>query len=376
MSQPQFKWKERLKRIKELWECGFYEKLDKTWACCFPIREGKKKVLWEITNKCNSNCRHCCSNSSKEGNTDELSFEEVLKVIDDLSEWGIKEVYFTGGEPLVKDGILEILKYARKKFEILSFATNGLALTQEVAKEIKEIGPDYVGVSIDHFVPEKHDEIRGVEGAFQRTCEGVKNLLKYGINVRIGCVITRDNYCEIEEMIKMAVSLGAPAILFVWLQPIGRAVNNETNFRFGVPKSEYLTVGETLWRLKEKYETSMQIEVMFRRFPIRPSPLDGCKGGSEFFYIRADGSVGPCPWVSKQDKKYLVDGLRKYRFGEIVNSSQFREFRELVKERRSKIEKCEECKFKEHCELGCPGITRLWSGSYYLPDPICEMQTK
>ncbi|MCW1300975.1 MAG: radical SAM protein [Candidatus Nanoarchaeia archaeon] len=369
------KWEERLRRVKELWESGFYEKMDRTWACCFPIRERKKKVLWEITNKCNSNCRHCCSNASREGMADELSFEEIIEIIDELSEWGIKEVYFSGGEPLVKERILEILKYARRKFEILSFATNGLALDEKIAEEIREIAPNYVGVSIDHFIPEKHDEIRGVKGAFQKTCEGVRKLLKYGINVRIGCVITKDNYEYTEEMIKMAINLGAPAILFVWLQPIGRAVSDDVNLRFGVPIAEYLSVAKILWELKEKYETSMQIEVMFRRFPLKFLPLEECRGGSEFFYIKANGAVGPCPWISKQDEKYLVDGLRKFSFSEIVNSQPFKEFRELIK-RRAEIEKCSKCEFRDKCGLGCPGITKLWTGSYYSPDPICELFRK
>jgi len=122
-------------------------------------------VVWNFTNVCNLRCKHCYQSAGKKL-PHELSLEKRLDVIDQLAKEDVFSIAFSGGEPLMDKDIWKVIKRAKENFMYVSVATNGTLITPQVAKRLSDVGVDYVEISLDSVNPEKHDEFRGVKGAW------------------------------------------------------------------------------------------------------------------------------------------------------------------------------------------------------------------
>jgi len=339
----------------------------KAYACLFPVRNGRRRAMWEVTNACNAKCKHCCSSAAdaKEG---ELSYEQSLSLLDDLYDRGFNEIYFSGGEPLMKERFVDIVEYARKKFSNVVFSTNGMLVDEGAARRIAKIGADYVNISIDSISPEKHDAMRGVKGLHRKAVSAAKMLAENGANVRLGFTITNDNWQEISEFAELAKATGAGAVVYNFFLPIGRGADNpEMAVRNDVAKS----VVNELCALRERYEVREgTMKVMYRRFPDKGVPLEECPGGDRLLHISPDGTASPCSWIEKLEPSYS-SGSRfpEVSVKELLASEGIKSFRELVKERKKTD--CGPCK-AEGCGHGCPALARVSKGSLKERDPICE----
>ena len=133
-------------------------------------------ISWNMTKRCNLRCAHCYLDASYlTGDvTDELSTVECFRVIDQMAEVNPNAVLIlTGGEPLLRKDIFEISRYASDKGFMTVLGTNGIPITDGVAKKIKESGIKGVGVSLDSLNPERHDSFRGINGAWDNTIKGI-----------------------------------------------------------------------------------------------------------------------------------------------------------------------------------------------------------
>ncbi|MEM4649082.1 MAG: radical SAM protein, partial [Candidatus Bathyarchaeia archaeon] len=153
------------------------------------------QVVWEITSACNLKCKHCSANAGVGSN--ELNTEEALKAIDELDKFGITILAFSGGEPLIRKDFLKLAKYAADKGIYVAVATNATLITREKAKEMKEAGIEYVQISLDGATPETHDSFRGAPGTFNRTIEGIKNVVAEDFFVNVSTTVTKLNYREV-----------------------------------------------------------------------------------------------------------------------------------------------------------------------------------
>ena len=114
------------------------------------VREGAGPVVvWNSTRTCNLKCRHCYMSSDAKKYNDELSTEEAKRFIDDLAEFNVPVLLFSGGEPLIRPDFFELAAYAAEKGVRPTLSTNGTLITPEVAQRIKDIGVGYVGISLD-----------------------------------------------------------------------------------------------------------------------------------------------------------------------------------------------------------------------------------
>src|SRR4030042_1468058 len=130
------------------------------------ISPNLRMVAWEITRSCNLFCAHCRSSSTAGAYENELSTEECLRLIDDILEVGKPVIILSGGEPLLRQDLFRIAKYAVKKGLRVVMGTNGTLITDEVAAELKTIPISRVAVSIDFPTPELQDKFRSKAGAF------------------------------------------------------------------------------------------------------------------------------------------------------------------------------------------------------------------
>ncbi len=139
-------------------------------------------VVWNITNRCNLHCLHCYSSSSDNVSPDELTTEEGLRLIDDLSDYRVPVIIFSGGDPIMRADLFTLAAHAFKKGIRCALSTNGLFIEGDTAKKIKDTGFSYVGVSLDG-IGETNDRFRGMKGAFEKGLSGLKNCQAEGITV-------------------------------------------------------------------------------------------------------------------------------------------------------------------------------------------------
>ena len=155
-------------------------------------------VVWNITRACNLKCVHCYNDSGAGTARDELSTEEAKIVLDDLAQFGVPSVLFSGGEPLMRPDLFELIGYAGERGVRTVISTNGTLITADVAKKIKQHGVSYVGISLDG-VGEVNDKFRGVPGAFDRAVQGIKNCRDAGVRIGLRLTLTKKNIHDQES---------------------------------------------------------------------------------------------------------------------------------------------------------------------------------
>ncbi len=161
--------------------------------------ERKPVVVWNVGRRCNLHCVHCYSDSSNRAFEGELTTAEGRALIDDLADFGIPSLLFSGGEPLMREDIFELIGYARLKGVRTTLSTNGTLITPEVAGLLRELGMGYVGISLDG-IGLVNDMFRGHKGAFDKAVAGFRNCKAAGQRVGLRMTLTRRNCENLEEI--------------------------------------------------------------------------------------------------------------------------------------------------------------------------------
>ncbi len=172
-----------------------------------------------VTYRCNMRCIFC-DLPAKETGKPELPEEKFKEIINELSSMGSTGVSFTGGEPLLRQDIFNLIHHAKKKNIATQLTTNGLLLTRETCKKLIDAGLDDFGVSLESHLPDVHNRIRGAKGAWHKVVEGIENFVKIrdatkGItDITISTVINRDNLDHIREFVDFCKGIGVNNISF------------------------------------------------------------------------------------------------------------------------------------------------------------------
>jgi radical SAM protein with 4Fe4S-binding SPASM domain len=326
-------------------------------------REASRKVhkltylFWEVSLSCNFHCRHCGSNCERKQYQDDLTTEEIKKVFREISEdYDVKKITIavTGGEPLLRKDVFEVMGYARSLGFHWGMVTNGWSITPEVVEKMKESGMETIVVSIDGL-KETHDRFRDMPGSFDRAANGVKSLAqaKFLKDLQITTSVHRQCFGELEEMYKLFSTLGITSWRVMNVDPIGRAEIDK----------EILLTSEELKKLlsfiKEKrkkcpFKISYSCD-QFLGFDYDDSVRDQpfyCGTGINIGSILQNGDIFVCPNVPRLPE--LIQGnIKKDRFSDVWEN-KFELFRDP---KRTACEKCLQCSDWEYC-LG--GSFHLW----------------
>ena len=192
--------------------------------CLFKV--DKKRVIWEVTKYCNYKCKHCCASADLIDTKDELTTKQSKNILKQLKDFGVEEIYFSGGEPFSKKDILDILRTARQYGITCNISTNGSFLTDEIASELSKMKINKVHISLDSNIEDDFNEFRG-GNYFEPTINAIKLLKKHHIYVRVGTVIWKKNYKTLEDMIKYLCDLNVDEMVFNWLVQVGRLKDNK-----------------------------------------------------------------------------------------------------------------------------------------------------
>jgi 12,18-didecarboxysiroheme deacetylase len=181
----------------------------------------KPVVVWNVTRACNLKCIHCYAHAVGRSREKELTTEQAKTMIDDLAQFGVPVLLFSGGEPLVRPDLVELARYAVAKGMRAVISTNGTLITREKAKELKSVGLSYVGVSLDGMEA-INDQFRGKKGAFKEAMEGIRNCQEAGLKVGLRFTINRMNMGEVSRIFDLLEASNIPRVCFYHLVYAGR----------------------------------------------------------------------------------------------------------------------------------------------------------
>ncbi len=257
-------------------------------------------VFLELTRGCNLRCKHCLNNSGiPEEN--QLTFEECYDLISKLSKAGLQEIRFTGGEPLIFDGIYDLIRHATNEGIFVSIGTNATLIDEKIAHKLKENGLRRAVVSLDG-TKRMHDVIRG-EGNYDKTIKAIHYLNNVGISIKVNSVIMRSN---MEDVIMLAKQLHKEKVSIFIRRFIesGRGAYLKDNM---LSKKDYEYVNECL---KEELDSGPYVRGHYIRLTDEGKnnriklPFElrtGCKAGQRAFVITPNGDIHYCGFLAAQD---------------------------------------------------------------------------
>lgn len=178
-------------------------------------------VVYNCTRRCNLRCVHCYSASADVNYRDELTGAQARAMLDDLAAFGAPVVLFSGGEPLARPDVLELIAHARAGGMRAVLSTNGTLIAPETADRLAEAGLSYVGVSLDGL-RQTNDRFRGRDGAFDAALAGIRACRGRGVKVGLRLTLTRHNATEIPAIFDLIEREGIPRVCFYHLVYTGR----------------------------------------------------------------------------------------------------------------------------------------------------------
>ena len=219
----------------------------------------KPVVVWNVTRRCNLKCLHCYAQATVEGAPDELSTQEGMALLEDLAAFGAPVILFSGGEPLMRPDLTELIKKAVSLGMRAVISTNGTLITQAKAEELKDLGLSYVGISLDGM-EEVNDRFRKVKGAFRQALAGVENCQAVGLKVGLRFTLNRYNINEVDGLFDLMWEHRIPRICFYHLVYAGRG--SELIKDALQPEETRAAVDRILERTKELHAKGHKAEVL------------------------------------------------------------------------------------------------------------------
>ena len=184
-------------------------------------RDKRPVVVWNVTRQCNLKCMHCYAHAKNIAVANELTTAEGKQLIENLAQFGVPVILFSGGEPLMREDLPELASYAVEKGMRAVISTNGTLISKEMAYTLKRIGLSYVGVSLDGMET-VNDRFRGVKGAFKSALDGIKNCKAAGIKVGLRFTINTFNAEELPKIFRLLEEMDIPRACFYHLVYAGR----------------------------------------------------------------------------------------------------------------------------------------------------------
>jgi putative heme d1 biosynthesis radical SAM protein NirJ2 len=326
-------------------------------------------ISWNTTRQCNLFCKHCYRASDAERDPNELSTEEGFALIDEIAKAGFRILVLSGGEPLMRADIYDLVARGKQDGLRVVLGTNGTLIDRDAAARLKDAGVARVGISLDSMIPERHDEFRACRGAWERSVEGMRICREVGLPFQLHTTVTERNYDEIVQMTDLAVELGAAGHHIFFLVPTGRGKDLAEE---SLQAAQY----ERLLRKILDKQQDVEIELkptcapQFMRIAkqkgLQMRFTKGCLAGTSYCVIIPNGDVQPCPYLP-----IPVGNVRETPFSQIwANAELFETLR-----RNDLSGKCGECDCKDICG-GCRARAYYYSdGDFMAEEPWCAYRS-
>ena len=263
---------------------------------------GPDAATLAVTGKCNCKCLHC---SAARRENAELSTQEWKEIIAQLLNMGTYNITFTGGEPLLREDLTELICYVDKEKAITQVFTNGYLLSEEKLNELAKSGLYAIQVSIDSPTPEEHDRNRGIKGLFDKAVEGIKIVKEKGILVGISSYVKHEDLKKgnVERLISLAEELEVNELTIFDLVPTGKLLSQNVF----LTEDDREKLVQIYLRENEK-DYGPRVSIM----SFVNSPLGaGCFGGDFQIHITNSGEVTPCDFTPLSFGNVRKESLRQ-----------------------------------------------------------------
>ena len=342
-------------------------------------------VSWNLTYRCNLACEHCYLDAGGAplvgtenfADRSELGTDECFRVIDEIAAFAPECLtILTGGEPLLRRDILEIVRRASERGLWVVVGTNGVSITENVARRLAEAGARGLSLSLDALDPDSHDRFRKVRGAWRNTVEGAEILNRTGLPFIVQTTAGSHNLGELDAIADFAHDrLAAKVWNLYFLVPTGRG-----QFVSDITPAQYDEVLASLYRIQRKYDRRMLVNAKCAPHYIKTvlenaqagaetgsirtysGGAGGCPAGTHYMGIRPNGDVTPCPYLP-----VFAGTLRTSSLADLWTSS---ELFAGIRRRTSLGGRCGACEMNGHCG-GCRARAYGMTGDLMAEDPLC-----
>ncbi len=324
-------------------------------------------IFWEITAACNLRCRHCVVSAGSKM-AEELSTRRCLTLAEEMAHFGVKNIAFSGGEPFIHPDFQKIVEHVKALGLEVQVATNGTLIKDRQASWLNDIQAG-VQVSLDGSTSEIHDHLRPGNMAFDSTIAGIKALVKTGLKITVGTVLSSVNKDDIGNIIRLAEKMGVANFRLIPFVPKGRG---EHFAHLEVPPKE---VKELTFKLKQlRKNTIINItDLEFEDMTGGNGCIDysaenqslGCSGAVDYGTITPSGELLPCHFFHGVRADRLVDKP----FDVVWCRSRFLNyFRQL---RVGDLHgACRRCESIQECRGGCRAVN-FAKGDLFGPNLSC-----
>ncbi len=330
-------------------------------------KDGVSPPLWllaELTYRCPLQCPYCSNPIEIAKYTDEISTEDWVRVMQQARKMGATQMGFSGGEPLVRQDLEELIQEARHLGYYTNLITSGVGMDEARVKRFKDAGLDHIQISFQASNEELNNFLGGTK-SFQHKYEMARIVKKYDYPMVLNIVIHRKNIDQMRDILDMTVELNADYVELASTQYYGWSRINVDHL---LPTREQLAKAEKIaMEYQEKLKgTSKIIYVIPDYFENRPKPcMNGW--GAIFLTIAPDGTALPCHEAGQLPIEF--PNVKDYSIEELWNSSPgFNHFRgfDWMKE------PCRSCPEKEKDFGGCRCQAFMMTGDAANADPVCD----
>ncbi len=342
-------------------------------------------IAWEVTRACAYACVHCRADAMHKADPQELNTEEALHLIDRLADFGSPILVFTGGDPMMRRDLYQLIAYATQKGLRCSLTPTATALpTTERLEKARDAGIRRIALSLDAPRPEIHDSFRQVPGSWQRTMDILHRAQEIGLSVQVNTTVAKHNVDILDEMIPFLQEVGAVQWSLFFLVPTGRAQASNM-----ISAEEHERVFNWLYDLSKNapFDIKSTAAPMYRRVAIERKraeqgsdkpvtfqgagfqyadglnrPTRGVNDGNGFLFISHVGDIQPSGFLPITAGNVRTDDvIDTYR-----HSQLFTDLRSPDKIKG----RCGICEYRDVCG-GQRGRAYGITGDYLESDPAC-----
>ena len=344
-------------------------------------------VAWELTRSCALACSHCRAEAQPRRHPDELTTAEARAVIDELADLAPPVLVLTGGDPMMRPDLFEIVEYAVGRGLSVSVSPTTTALTtKQRLQRLRDLGISMIHISLDGATAETHDRLRGFAGTFERAQQTLAFLGELAIPTQVGTTVTRANIAELPRIAELMEEAGVRMWNLFFLVPTGRGraaemVDVETaeatwewlaalsdRVPFAVRTTAAPQFRRTMLRHRRRQAAGKPLRLTGAGYQLREAPggvqTRGVNDGKGFMFIDHLGGICPSGFLQIPGGNVRTDAIATvYRDSELFRS---------LRDPSALHGRCGSCEYADLCG-GSRARAFALTGSYLDDDPLCAL---